>query len=154
MRARCQRACAMPMARRKKLPLHWRAEQVVERLAARILEHQHSAAAFARKRERPHRPRVVQLIPQSVFVGETSKARGRRMRRCGQHGQHGAAAPSASRRPRQKTYSSSAHKNLEVALSRSAEPNGRVQLPPSAGKLIVAVELSSEFICSDWPWTA
>ena len=128
---------------------------MVERLAARILEHQHGPAAFALKRQRPHRPRVVQLILQSVFVGETSKASGGRVHRSGQHGQHGAAATvGVSAPPPAEDALVVLPQNMEVALYRSAKPNGQVQLPPSATKVIVAIGLNSEFICSDWPWTA
>ena len=53
---------------------HGRAEQPVERLAARILEHQHGPTAFAHELQRPHRPRPVELILQPVFVSEAIEA--------------------------------------------------------------------------------
>ena len=43
--------------------LHWRAEQPVERLAARILEHQEGATGVAHEVQRPRRPRPVELVP-------------------------------------------------------------------------------------------
>ena len=56
--------------------LHGRAEQPLERLAARIFEHQHGPTAIARKLQRTHGPRTIQLILQSIFVGEAFEARG------------------------------------------------------------------------------
>jgi hypothetical protein len=55
--------------------LHGRAEQPVERLATRILEHRHGSSALADKvQRRPHGPRAIQLILQDVFVGEAIEA--------------------------------------------------------------------------------
>ena len=54
--------------------LHGRAEQPVERLAARILEHQHGPTGVAHELQRPHRPRRVELILEFVFVGEAIEA--------------------------------------------------------------------------------
>ena len=51
---------------------HGRAKKGLERLAARIFEHQHGPTEL----ERPHRPSTVQLVLQSVFVGQTSEACG------------------------------------------------------------------------------
>ena len=50
--------------------LHGRAEQTVERLAARILEHQHGPTGVAHELQRPHRPCPVELVFQLVFVSE------------------------------------------------------------------------------------
>ena len=95
--------------------LHGRAEQPLERLAAGILEHQHGPAAFADELQRPHRPGPVQLVLQSVFVGEAIEGGGCRMLRGGQHGQHGGRLPLAPRRhPRQKTRSPSSHKTWRL----------------------------------------
>ena len=54
--------------------LHGRAEQPVERLAARILEHQHGPTGVAHELQRPHRPCPVELILQLVFVREAIEA--------------------------------------------------------------------------------
>jgi hypothetical protein len=128
---------------------------MVERLAAGIFEQQHGSTTFALERQRPYRPRVVQLILQFVFVGETSKAGGGWVRRSGQHGQDGASsAVGASAPPPAKDAIVVLPQDLEVALHRSVEPNGQGQLPHSAAKVFVAIELSSELICSEWPKTA
>ena len=47
-----------------------RAKQLVERLAAGILEHQRGLTLVADERQRPHRPAFVQFVPQSVLVGQ------------------------------------------------------------------------------------
>ena len=54
--------------------LHWPAEQSIERLAAGILEHQHSVTAAGHEVQRLHRPCSIQLSLQSVFVGEAIEA--------------------------------------------------------------------------------
>ena len=54
--------------------LDGRAEQPVERLATRILEHQHRPTALAHEVQRPHGPRAIQLILQAVFVGQAIEA--------------------------------------------------------------------------------
>src|SRR5215475_2119856 len=54
--------------------LHGRAEQPFERLAARILEHQHGPARVAYELQRPHCPRRVELVLQLVFVREALEA--------------------------------------------------------------------------------
>jgi hypothetical protein len=54
--------------------LHRRAEQRFERLAARILEHQHGPTGVAHEVERPHCPRRLELILEFVFVGQAIKA--------------------------------------------------------------------------------
>ena len=74
--------------------LHRCAEQSVQRLAARILEHQHDLAALAHQLERAHGPGAVELVPQSIFVGEAiDTARRDRLggRNDGQDGGPGAA---------------------------------------------------------------
>ena len=50
--------------------LHGLTEQTVERLAARILEHQHGPTGVAHEVQRPRRPCPVELILQLVFVRE------------------------------------------------------------------------------------
>ena len=68
-------AAAMPMARRRKRPdLHRRADEPLERLAARILEQQRRPTAFAGKLQRPRRPCAVELVLQFIFVGEAFEA--------------------------------------------------------------------------------
>src|SRR6266536_2810630 len=54
--------------------IHGRAEQPVERLTARILEHEHGRTGVAHEVQRPHRPPPVQLILQFVFVDEAIEA--------------------------------------------------------------------------------
>jgi hypothetical protein len=66
----------------------WRAEHPVERLAARILQHQDGLSVLAQQRERPHCPRTVQLILQSVFMRQAIEAARRRGIRGGNDGQH------------------------------------------------------------------
>ena len=50
--------------------LHGPTEQTVERLAARIIEHQHGPTGVAHEGQRPRRPCPVELIFQLVFVRE------------------------------------------------------------------------------------
>jgi hypothetical protein len=50
--------------------LHGPTEQTVERLAARIVEHQHGPTGVAHEGQRPRRPCPVELIFQLVFVRE------------------------------------------------------------------------------------
>jgi hypothetical protein len=50
--------------------IHRLAEQLIERLAAGILEQQRRSIAFAAKRERPRRPRGVERVPQFIFMGK------------------------------------------------------------------------------------
>ena len=139
-------AAAMPMARRKKrLRLHRRAEQPLERLAAGILEHQRGPAALADELQRPRRPCAVQFVPQSIFVGEAIEGRRRRLLRGGQHGQHGVRLPSAPRRQaRQKTRSPSSHKTWKLPspsaptrddafIYRITAPSSRSPLPGRDG---------------------
>ena len=54
--------------------IHGRAKRPIKRLAARILEHQHGPTAFAHKLQRQQRPRSVEFVLQSVFVGEAIEA--------------------------------------------------------------------------------
>ena len=79
--------------------LHRRADQSLERFAARILEQQRRSTAFAAKRERPRRPRGVERVPQFIFVGKAIERSRRRALRGRQHDQHGAAAAVAVRAP-------------------------------------------------------
>ena len=83
-------AAAIADGEAQKAPhLHRRAEQPVERLAAGVLEHQHGPTALAHELQRPHRPRPVQLVLQSVFVSKAIEGGRCRMLRGGQHDQHG-----------------------------------------------------------------
>ena len=52
------------------------------------LEHQHGPPALAHELQRPHRPRAVEVVLQSVFVCETVEAVGCRVLRSRKHGQH------------------------------------------------------------------
>jgi hypothetical protein len=78
---------------------HRLTEQPLQRLATRVLQHKRGPTAFAPEFERPHRPRSVELILQSVFVGEALEDVGRRLLCGGQHGQHGAAIAIGARAP-------------------------------------------------------
>src|SRR6202048_3172202 len=80
--------------------LHRRAEQPLERLAARILEHEYGPTAFALKLQRPHSPRTVKLVPQSVFLIKAIDGGGEWVRGGGQHSQHGAAIAVSVQAPR------------------------------------------------------
>ena len=135
--------------------LHGRAEQSVERLAAGVLEHQHGPTAFAHELERPHRPRPVQLILQSVFVSEAIEGGGRRVLRGGQHGQHGGR----DRRRRQAPSSAEdafavLPQDLEATISTSAEPRGWIHLPdpPPIGGRHWAEKVLSERPCRQAGW--
>ena len=93
-------AATTPMARRRKRPVSiGRADQSLERFAARILEQQRRPAAFAAKRERPRRPRGVERVPQFIFVGKAIERCRRRALRGGRHGQHRAAASVVAQAP-------------------------------------------------------
>ena len=115
--------------------LHRRAEQPIERLAARILEQQHGSTAFAGKRQRPRRPCGVELVPQFIFVGEAIEdGRGRALH-SRQHGQKGAAAAVAvlAPPPAEDAIPILPH-DLEAVFSLSAERKRLLQLPCSAGQ--------------------
>ena len=71
------RTCTWPIAaasgiamRRNCVDVHRLAEQLIERLAAGILEQKRRSIAFAAKRERPRRPRGVERVPQFIFMGK------------------------------------------------------------------------------------
>ena len=71
--------------------LYGRAEPPVEWLqTVNILEHQHGVTGVVHELQRPHRPRGVQLVLQSVLVSEPIEARARRVRSDGQNDQHSA----------------------------------------------------------------
>src|SRR5215469_6603541 len=97
-------------------------EQPVERLTARILEHQYGATPVARKLQRAQRPHTAQLILQAIFVREAIEAPGCWVLLGGEHGQHrfpvviGALAPCPA-----KDAVAPLPQDLEVATSRSAE---------------------------------
>src|SRR5262249_38567543 len=74
----------------QKVPhFHRRAEQPVERFAARILEHQHGPSGIADEVQRPRRPRPVELVLQFEFMGKTIEACAGRVIAGGSNGQHG-----------------------------------------------------------------
>ena len=101
---------------------HRLAEQPFQQFSARILQHQHGSTAFAVEFQRPHRPRPVQLILQSVFVGKALEDVGRRLLRSGQHGQHGAAAAvGLSAPPPAEDALAVLPQDLETVLSLTAE---------------------------------
>src|SRR6516225_9010601 len=54
--------------------LHWPTEQPVERLAARILKHQHRPTGVTHEVQRAHRPCPVELILEFIFVRESIEA--------------------------------------------------------------------------------
>jgi hypothetical protein len=58
--------------------LHRLAEQARERFAAGVLKHQHGATVFSYELQRPHRPSVVELVPELIFVREPFERQGRR----------------------------------------------------------------------------
>jgi hypothetical protein len=62
----------------------------MERLAPRILEHQHGPSAVARELQRSHRPRSIQLILQRVFVSKAIEVCARRVLGGRHNDQHGA----------------------------------------------------------------
>ena len=67
---------------------HRLTEQSLQQLATRVLQHQHGPTASAHELQRPHRPRCVELILQSVFVSKAIEDVGRRVLHSGHHGQH------------------------------------------------------------------
>ena len=82
--------------------LHRRAEEVAEQFAAGILEHQDGLTAVLHKFKRPHGPRAVQLILESVFVGKAIENIGRWLLRGREYDEYistptfGALAPPAA----------------------------------------------------------
>src|SRR6516165_8366493 len=70
--------------------LHGLAEQLVEWLAARILEHQHRPTGVAHEVQRPYRPRSVELLLQFEFVSQAIEAGAGRLIGGRNNGQHGA----------------------------------------------------------------
>ena len=112
--------------------LHRRAEQPLERLAALILQHQHGPAAVADELQRPRRPGSVQLVLQSIFVGQAIEGGRCRMLRGGQHGQHGVpAAIGIQAPPTAEDAVAVLPQDLEVVVSLCAEPRRCAQLPHS-----------------------
>jgi hypothetical protein len=49
---------------------HRLTEQPLQRLATRVLQHQHGPTALADELQRPHRPRAVEFILQSIFMSK------------------------------------------------------------------------------------
>ena len=66
--------------------LQGRAEQPLEQLAARILEHQHGPTAFSDELKRTRRPCPIQFVPQFVFVSKSIQDSRCGMLRSGEHG--------------------------------------------------------------------
>jgi metallophosphoesterase superfamily enzyme len=58
----------------KAFHLHGHTKRPIERLAARIVEHQHGSTGVAHELQRPHRPGLVEFILQFVFVREAVEA--------------------------------------------------------------------------------
>ena len=58
-------------------------EHAIDRLAARILEHEHHALLVPDERQRPHRPCGIELGREGIFVLEAFEGRRRRRRRDG-----------------------------------------------------------------------
>ncbi len=81
--AQRRRRCAI--ARRRKLPTSMGApSRPLERLAARVLEHQHGPPLVLHQRNRPHGPAGLERGPQRIFVLEPPQAcrRGMLANRC------------------------------------------------------------------------
>jgi hypothetical protein len=70
--------------------LHRRIDERSERLAARVLQHQHGPALFAYELNRPRRPGAVQLVSQLQMMGEAAQDGRRRAVASRRHNQHGA----------------------------------------------------------------
>ena len=78
---------------------HGPVELALQRLATGILEHQHGPAALTDKLERPQRPRTVELVPQSIFMCETTDKGRMRALRDGPNRQYRPALPVGARTP-------------------------------------------------------
>jgi hypothetical protein len=83
----------------KAADLHGCAEQLNQRLAAGVVEHQHRATAFAHELQGPHRPGTIQLILQVMITSEAIENGGWRMFGGGPHNQYVAAAAMARAPP-------------------------------------------------------
>jgi hypothetical protein len=79
--------------------VHRRTKQPLKRLTAWILEHQRRPAAFAPKLQRLHRPCIVKMIPQPIFMCEAIEGGGRRVFCNGSQYKYGAAAVISVRTP-------------------------------------------------------
>ena len=102
---------------------HRLTEQPLQQFAARVLQHQHGPTAFADELQRPHRPRSVELILQSVFVSKAIKNVRWRVLHNGHHGQHGKAVAIGTRAPPSAEHTMSAvfPQDLETVLFLTAE---------------------------------
>ena len=106
--------------------LHGRAEQPVERLAARILEHQHGPAAFARQAPAAAPP----TLPSSSSFKPYSCARRSRLagagapQRAARPARRGGCRRRPGATPGRRRASAVLPQDLEVALYLSAEPKG------------------------------
>ena len=117
--------------------VHGRAKQPVERVAVRILEHQHGPTALAHELQWSHRPRAVELVLQPIFVSEAIKAARGGMLRGGNHDKHGGPgavirlAPSSA-----EDALAILPQDREITILICAKSRGWVQLPDSAAKPI------------------
>ena len=102
---------------------HRLTEQPLQRLATRVLQHQHGPTAFADELQRPHRPRAVELILQSVFVSKAIEDVRWRVLHGGHHGQHGEAVAIRAQAPPSAEHAMSAvlPQDLETVLFLTAE---------------------------------
>jgi hypothetical protein len=66
--------------------LHRLADEVIERLTTRVINHEHSLSALAYQFQRPQCPSAVQVTLKIVFVGETINAVQSRMLNAGRVG--------------------------------------------------------------------
>ncbi len=67
--------CGDPDRKAQEAPqFQWRAEQSLERLAAGIVEHEHTALAYQLRR--PDGPGAIKFILQSKLVSQTIEAEG------------------------------------------------------------------------------
>jgi hypothetical protein len=68
--------------------IQWLAKLSIERRTAGILKRQRHAVIVVRQRDWSCRPRIVQIVPQSVFVNETIEAVRGWLFRSGKHDEH------------------------------------------------------------------
>jgi hypothetical protein len=112
---------------------HGLAEQATKRLAAGILQHEHDLAKVLDELQRPHGPRTVQFVLQSIFVSETLEDGGGRMLRDGPHRQHGTAIAVRARAPSSAEDTITVlPQDLEPVIFLSAEARSWFQLQASA----------------------
>ena len=102
---------------------HRLAEQPFQQFAARVLQHQHGPTALADELQRPHRPRSVELILQSIFMSKAIEDLLWRVLHGGHHGQHGETVAIRAQAPPSAEHAMFAvlPQNLETVLSLTAE---------------------------------